>query len=117
MATKKIKTADDLRKKYPKKLVGEIEQAAGNGAKVMEAVDMAALKVPGFLLDQGDPFAAGAARTYAAAKKMDPPRLPIVLPFRDPASRPALDSYIQRAAGGGDSERVKAAAEALNKCK
>jgi hypothetical protein len=116
MATKKIKTADDLRKKYPE-LVAEIEQAAGNGAKVMEAVDMAALKAPGFLLDQDDPFAAGAARTYAAAKKMDPLRLPIVLPFKDPASKIALDSYIQRAAGGGDTERVKLASKALAQCK
>jgi len=79
--------------------------------------DSAALKEPGFLLDIEDPFAAGAARVYAKAKGKDTARLPIVLPFKDPASRAALDSYIQRAAGAGDAKRVKLAAAALEKCK
>ncbi len=86
-------------------------------AEVTGVVDAAALKVPGFLLDPEDPFAEGAARTFAAVKRVEIPRLPIVLPFKDKASKPALESYIVRAAGGGDNERAERARAALKKCK
>jgi len=99
-----------------KKTFGKLYEAIA--ADVAGDVDAASLKVKGFLLDHEDPFAAGAARAYAAAKKKETPfRLPIVLPFKDPDSKIALASYIQRAGGAGDTDRVKAAADALEKCK
>lgn len=91
---------------------------AAIAAEVIGDIDSAALKVKGFLLDYADPFAAGAARAYATAKKKETPyRLPMVLPFNDPDSKIAIASYIQRAGGAGDTERVKMAKEALEKCK
>lgn len=103
-------TTARFKKTFPKLYARVAADATG-------VADIANLKVPGFLLDIEDPFAAGAARVFAKEKKMDAPRLPIVLPFKDKASKVAIDSYIQRAGGGGDVERIKAASEALAKCK
>ena len=99
-----------------KKIFGKLYAAIA--ADVAGDVNAASLNVKGFLLDHEDPFADGAARAYAKAKKKETPcRLPFVLPFNDPDSRIAIASYIQRAGGAGDAERVKAATDALKKCK
>lgn len=86
-------------------------------AKEAAEIDLEALKEPGFLLDPDDPFAEGTARTYAAAKGIDTPRLPVVLPFADKLTKTALQNYIVRAAGGGDNKRADSARSALGKCK
>lgn len=78
-------------------------------------VDAAAMKAPGFLLDTDDPFADGTARVFAKAKGMDSARLPFVLPYDDADTKAALQSYIVRAAGGGDSDRAGKARAALEK--
>ena len=80
-------------------------------------VDAAAMKRPGFLLDTDDPFAEGTARVYTKAKGMDSARLPLVLPYDDAGTKAALESYIVRAAGGGDNERAGKARAALEKIK
>ena len=80
----------------------------------------AAVNIKGFSLGHTDPFAAGALRTYLKTTKtrqQQAPVLPFVLPSSDPASTVALKSYIVRAGGAGDTERVKAATAALPKAK
>ena len=71
----------------------------------------------GFVLALDDPFAAGALRVYCETTGMSPGSLPAVLPHADAASRVALESYIVRAGGAGDTERVNAAQEALKRTK
>jgi len=70
----------------------------------------------GFTLASDDPFAAAALRLYCTAAKIAQASLPAVLPYKDAASVPALQSYIVRASGAGDEARVKAAEAALAKC-
>jgi len=84
-------------------------------ARMIAEAAGANLKIPGFLLDPEDPFAEGAARTYANLKKTGPLRLPLVLPYKDKATIKALQNYIQRASGAGDEARAKVAREALAK--
>ena len=81
------------------------------------AVAAGNLKIAGFLLGVDDPFAEGAARVFAKQKGLKTARLPIVLPYKDKASVEALESYILRAGGAGDTDRVKAAEKALEKVK
>jgi hypothetical protein len=71
----------------------------------------------GFVLAADDSFGAGALRVYAKAAGYTGLALPAVLPYKDPATRTALESYIVRARGAGDEARVKAAEEALAKTK
>lgn len=75
------------------------------------------LNVPGFLLEVDDPFAAGTLRAYQKEKRVGGLKLPYVLPYKDKVTRVALESYILRAAGGGDMERADAAREAVKKVK
>lgn len=75
------------------------------------------LNVPGFLLEVDDPFAEGTLRTYQKLKGTAGLRLPCVLPNKDKFTRPAVESYILRAAGGGDNERAEAARKAMKKIK
>ena len=77
-----------------------------------------ASKIKGFMvLEVNDPFGMGAVRAYRSAggKSVQADRLPFVLPIGDQASITALESYIVRANGGGDTDRVKAAQKAMQK--
>lgn len=72
----------------------------------------------GFALAADDPFAQGVLRLYGEKAGYGPSlQLPAILPFKDPATRQAIESYIVRAAGAGDRVRAAAAKEALAKCK
>jgi len=71
----------------------------------------------GFLLDIEDPFAEGTLRTYQKLKKVDGLRLPYILLYKDKVTKVALENYILRANGGGDTERVNAARKAMKKIK
>ena len=78
------------------------------------------LNIKGFVLEHDDPFGAGTLRVYLAntrKKQAQRPGLPFVLPDNDPASKLALQSYIIRAAGGGDNERAEAARAVEKKIK
>ena len=114
--TENIKTAKLLEKKFPK-LVKEIRE--DEAKKVREALDTRPghLRVSGFLLEVDDPFAEGTARVFGRLKGIDAPALPCVLPFKDKHTAKALESYILRAGGGGETKRVAAAREALKKIK
>jgi len=131
---KEIETVEELEQAYPDLVaeiretadviedVKELEQAypeliAQIKAAAIETVTArpAALSIPGFLIDVDDPFGAGTARDWGRLKKGDPPRLPFVLPYKDPDTAEALDNYILRAAGGGDAKRATAAGTALAK--
>jgi hypothetical protein len=69
----------------------------------------------GFLLDRDDPYAAGAARDYAKARKCQVQSLPGILPWGDPATTFAMKMYLLRARCGGDTKRAAAAVEAVTK--
>jgi hypothetical protein len=71
----------------------------------------------GFPLALDDPFGRGVLRVYAQTAGGVNLQLPAVLPFKDPATKTALESYIVRAAGAGDQARADAARDALKKCK
>jgi len=73
--------------------------------------------IEGFLLEIGDPFAAGTLRTYERLSKKPGLKLPYVLPYKDKVTIEAIKNYIVRASGAGDIERVKRATKALEKCK
>ena len=75
------------------------------------------LNVPGFLLEVDDPFAEGTLRTYQRLKGIGGLRLPHVLPYKDKKTKESLQSYIRRAAGGGDNARADAARRAMEKIK
>lgn len=73
--------------------------------------------IEGFLLEIGDPFAAGTLRTYERLSKKPGLKLPYVLPYKDKVTIEAIKNYIVRASGAGDLERVKRATKAIEKCK
>jgi len=73
--------------------------------------------VPGFLLDIDDPVAAGTLREYQKLKGLDNLRLPYVLPYKDKATKAALENYILRANGCGDIKRAEEAREAMKEIK
>jgi len=110
-----IKTLVQLTSKYPE-LVAKARQAAVAEAAKKQATVPSNLKVPGFLLEVRDPYAAGVLRQFAAAKCTDM-TLPAVLPYNDPHSKAALKNYILRAKGACDTERAAAATKALAKTK
>jgi hypothetical protein len=103
-----------MAKTKPEKTNETIEQVKADESGTADAV---AMKEPGFLLDIYDPFAAAVARLYAKAKGKESARLPLILAYSDPDTIPALESYIQRAAGGGDKERAAKAKATLEKIK
>lgn len=105
-----ITTIDKLREAYPD-LVRQIEQAAA------EKTPAGGKRAVGFPLTIGDPFGAGTLRFYAAAKGLKDLSLPYILPYKDKATKSALQSYIVRARGGGDDERTAAAQDAMTKAK
>ena len=125
-------SVEEMEKDYPE-LVKEIRAGAVEKAekkfegrlrkKIKAEVEAemdtrpAHLKIPGFLLEVDDPFVAGVARTYGALKKIDPPALPCILPFKEKPTADALENYILRAKGAGDSARAGAAEKALGKVK
>lgn len=99
--TSEIKTVDDLESQYPD-LVSEIRDDVITQIGACPVKDLKAnmpelyeriaadvpkqggidLREPGFLLDIGDPFAAGALRTYARLRNLVGLHLPFVLPFK-----------------------------------
>jgi len=126
----------DLEQAYPD-LIAEIKESVvldiGNASakqvkeKLPDVYDRIALEVqdkkvplktgPGFLLDYEDPFAEGTLRTYMKLKGVSGIRLPFVLLYKDKLTKPALENYILRAEGGGDTERADAARKAMKKVK
>ena len=131
-----IKTVEDLEILYPQ-LVSEIrdeviEQVEKCSAKALKEnmpelyerilTDIQGrsgpnLNVPGFLLEIDDPVAAGTLRAYQRLKGLTDLRLPYVLPFKDKATKAALENYILRAEGSGNYERAEAAHKAMEKTK
>ena len=75
------------------------------------------LNVPGFLLEINDPVAAGTLRAFKKLKGNDSLSLPCVLPFKDKATKAALENYILRADGCGDRKRAEAGRAAMKKIK
>ena len=134
--TKSLETAEDLETVYPE-LVSEIkdgvleklgkctpQQVEQNLPDLYQRIVIDVqnksgpnLNVPGFLLEVDDPFAEGTLRTYQKLKGIAGMRLPCVLPDKDKFTRPAVESYILRAAGGGDNERAETARKAMKKIK
>ena len=83
-------------------------------------------KISGFLLEKGDPFSEAAERVFiknggvgvkTVVRRIEKSRLPMILPYSDPATKTALEGYLLRAEGGGDHKREQAARAALKKCK
>jgi len=134
--TAEIKTVEDLEACYPH-LVSEIrdeviEQVGKCTAKkvkenmpelyeqiVAELQSRGGpdLNVPGFLLKVDDPVAAGTLRAFKKLKGNDGLSLPCVLPYKDKATRAALENYILRADGCGDRKRAEAGRAAMKKIK
>lgn len=108
---KKVKnlTVIQFRQQFP-----DLYQAIAKALMPKTSVN---LNAPGFLLAVDDPFAAGALRVYGREKDIADFRLPFVLPEKDKATIPALESYITRASGGGDTKRAEEAKKALKKVK
>lgn len=69
----------------------------------------------GFQLAIGDPFAEGVLRTYERSGGYSGLQLPFVLPFKDPATRPALAGYLIRARSSGRKDLIDAAEKAMAK--
>jgi len=135
-ATAEIKTVEDLEAGYPQ-LVSEIrdeviEQVGKCTAKkvkenmpelyeriVAELQNRGGpkLNVPGFLLELDDPVAPGTLRLFKRLKGNDSLSLPCVLPYKDKATRAALENYILRADGCGDRKRAEAGRAAMKKVK
>lgn len=131
-----IETVDDLEACYPQ-LVTEIRDnvmkdiGKCTGKQVKEnmpglyeriVLDIKSkggpdLKVPGFLLEIDDPIAGGTLRAFQKMKGISNLRLPYVLPYKDKATKAALENYILRANGSGDSKRAEAARKAMEKIK
>lgn len=85
--------------------------------KKIEAMHASPVKVNGFRLDGGDPYAAGVLCTFVAAggdTKGQSPQIPFVLPKGEKASIIALESYVLRANGGCDRARAEVAQKALD---
>ena len=136
LATSEIKTVEELESLYPQ-LVGKIKDdivrqvgmcTAGQVKKnmpdlyeriVIEIQGRSGpdLNVPGFLLEVDDPVAAGTLRAYQREKGLTDLRLPYVLPYKDKKTKAALENYILRADGCGDTKRADAAREAMKKIK
>jgi hypothetical protein len=72
----------------------------------------------GFVLRSDDPFGLGVMRLFikSSTHNDQPAMLPFVLPFKDPASRKAIASYIVRAAAANRKDLVKTAQALLDKC-
>ena len=97
-------------------------------ARITQALlgDTSGNKTDGFLLEADDPYGLSVERTFVEAggipqrvivRKIADSLIPLVMPYDDPATRTALESYITRAQGAGDTERAAAARMALKKCK
>ena len=131
-----IKTVEDLESCFPQlvtkirdDVVRQMEMCTAEQAKknlpdlyqriVMDIQGKSGpdLNVPGFLLEIDDPVAAGTLRAYQKSKGVDNLRLPHVLPYKDKKTKAALENYILRANGCGDTKRAEAARKAMEKCK
>jgi len=75
------------------------------------------LNVPGFLLEVQDPVAAGTLRLFKKKTGNDGLSLPCVLPYKNKATKAALENYILRADGCGDRKRAEAGRAAMKKIK
>lgn len=102
-------TAKQFKKDMPELYEKIVEEIQGRGGPN--------LNVPGFLLEIDDPVAAGTLRAYQRLKGLTDLRLPYVLPFKDKATKAALENYILRAEGSGNYERAEAAHKAMEKTK
>ena len=135
-AVAEIETVEDLEACYPQ-LVTEIRdeviekigkcsagQLKGHMPELYERIVLEIqgksgpnLNVPGFLLEVDDPVAAGTLRAYQKLKGIASLRLPYVLPYKDKATKDALENYILRANGCGDTKRAQVARKAMEKIK
>jgi hypothetical protein len=117
-------TPDDIEsfRTRNEELVAEVALLKGEVEKLRADKDQLQKRIPvkGFLLLPDDPFAAGTMRSYVKSVQADKrsigqlETLPFTLPYSDPLARKALETYVVRAAGGGDKLRAKAAKEALD---
>ena len=105
-------------KAYPK-MTARIKQALAPQTEDKQKKD-------GFLLEADDPYSLSVEREFIKAggipqrvivRKIEDSLIPLVMPFEDPATRTALESYIIRAEGSGDIQRAVEAKAALKKCK
>ena len=98
----------------------KIAEQAGEIKRLQTLQDPAqpAVKVDGFVLMPGDPFAQGTMRHYlnlCDGKCKQPAYLPFTLPYKDPNGTRALRSYQIRATAAGDTARMAAAGKAIAK--
>ena len=136
LATSEIKTVEDLEACYPglvseirDEVVAQIGKCPIREVKTnlpelyqriimdVQSKSIPALNVPGFLLEVNDPVAAGTLRAYRKLKGIEGLRLPFVLAFKDKSTKAALENYILRADGCGDTKRAQAARKAMEKIK
>ena len=105
-------------KDYPK-MTARIKQALAPQTEGKQTKE-------GFLLEADDPYGLSVERTFIKAGgipqrvvvcKIEDSLIPLVMPYDDPATRTALESYIIRAEGSGDIQRAVEAKAALQKCK
>lgn len=72
------------------------------------------LAVPGFSIPMGDPYINGVVRNYVAAGgRVDAASRPFILRADDPKALLALENYLLRANGSGDTARTEAASQAV----
>lgn len=72
--------------------------------------------IPVFSIPFGDPYVDGVVRHIANAKeksRIDVNARPLVIPADDAAALSALENYVLRAAGSGDTKRAAVAEEAI----
>jgi len=134
-AAGKIETAEELEACYPElvskirdEAVAQVGQCSAKAIKenmpelyeriVMEIQGKSGpdLNVPGFLLEIDDPVAEGTLRIYQRLKGISGLHLPYVLPYKDKVTEAALENYILRANGSGDTERAGAARKGNKIC-
>jgi len=135
-ATTEIKTVEDLEACYPQlvteirdEVIKQIEsctagQAKKNLPKLYERIVAELqskrgpnLNVPGFLLEIDDPVAFGTLRAFKRLTGNDGLSLPCVLPYKNKATKAAMENYILRADGCGDRKRAEAGRAAMKRIK
>ena len=73
-------------------------------------------KTPVFSIPTGDPYVDGVVRHIGNTKeksRIDVNARPLVIPADDAAALSALQNYVRRAAGSGDSKRADIAKKAI----
>jgi hypothetical protein len=107
---------DDIEsfRKRNEELFAEVDLLKAEVEKLRADKDQLQKRIPvkGFLLLPDDPFAAGTMRSYVKSVQADNrsigqlETLPFTMPYSDPLARKALEVYVVRASGGGDTVRA-----------